>query len=155
MIYSAALSGILWVMKRATKLKILVPIIYALLGSGFCAYLLVMTSPNFWQYGGTIIAISSFAFWIAARVQLADNFSIGAQANQLVTTGLYANLSHPVYYFSITALGGIALVSQHWLVGLVWAALVILEIVRIRAEERVLEAKFGSTYRAYKQKVWL
>lgn len=137
------------------KTKLIMPILYTILGMGFCMYVVVYSVPNFWQYTGMTVTAISFVFWIAARVQLADNFSIGAQANELVTTGIYGKLSHPVYYFSITALGGIVLVAQNWFVAVAWGALVVLEIVRIRSEERVLRQKFGSKYQKYKQQVWL
>ncbi len=106
------------------------------------------------QIFGMVLAFIAFILWIIARIQLADNFSIGAQANKLVTTGLYAKLRHPVYYFSILALLGIILAVGNYYLLIVLLALVGMEASRIKAEEKVLSKKFGSAYEEYKQKSW-
>lgn len=142
-------------MSKASAAKLIVPIFYAVAGMAYCAWVLTQMDPTAFQYLGALVSAVSFVLWVVARVQLAENFSLAAKANKLVTVGLYSKLSHPVYYFSITALGGLVLVSQNWIIALAWGALVILEIIRIRAEEQVLLKKFGEDYIRYKAKVWL
>lgn len=141
-------------MLKPYQIKIIIPVLYALAGISYSAWVITQTTPNIWQYIGASIATVFFILWIIARVQLANNFSIGAKANELVTVGLYGKFRHPVYYFSTAALGGVALVSQNWLVALAWMALVILEVIRIPSEERVLQEKFGNTYIEYKKRSW-
>jgi protein-S-isoprenylcysteine O-methyltransferase Ste14 len=136
------------------QLKIALPVAYFLATLATFGMLLQHTTTPV-QKLGMLVAVLSFVCWIVARVQLADNFSIGAKTNQLVTHGLYAKLRHPVYYFSIFALIGISLaVANVWL-GWATFVLCILEIFRIRAEEKVLEHKFGEKYIEYKRKTWL
>ncbi len=57
---------------------------------------------------GMVIAAVGLAFWITARIQLGDAFSIAANAKRLVTTGLYSRFRHPVYLLGIIAYAGLA-----------------------------------------------
>lgn len=106
------------------------------------------------QIFGMVLALIALIFWIIARIQLADNFSIGARANELVTTGLYAKLRHPVYYFSILALLGIIFAIGNYYLFIAVLALIALEASRIRAEERKLHDVFGKKYEEYKKSTW-
>lgn len=137
------------------NIQILIPVFYMIAGTALCVLWIFQTEPRWWQIVGTLLAVISFALWIIARIQLGKNFTIGAHANALVTTGLYSKLSHPVYYFSITALAGIALTFNHSFLFLLVGLLIILEVVRIRKEEKVLRMKFGVAYQKYKDQVWL
>jgi protein-S-isoprenylcysteine O-methyltransferase Ste14 len=136
------------------QLKILIPVVYMLVSVGLF-YVLLQNSPSFLQIFGMVLALGAFILWIVARIQLADNFSIGAQAHKLVTTGLYVKLRHPVYYFSILALLGIILAVGNYYLLIALLLLVVVEISRIKAEEKVLSKKFGAAYEEYKQKSWL
>jgi protein-S-isoprenylcysteine O-methyltransferase Ste14 len=104
---------------------------------------------------GLILAVFGFAMLTIARIQLGNSFSITPQAKELVTSGIYSRVRHPVYLFSAIGLAGASLYFNKpaWLVGLL--LLVPVQIVRARAEERVLEARFGQAYRTYKQSTWL
>jgi protein-S-isoprenylcysteine O-methyltransferase Ste14 len=72
----------------------------------------------------------------------------------LVTTGIFAYLRNPMYVGlgCLVAGVGVALASDWTLVMLVAAALLI-HFGVVRREERYLEAKFGDSYRQYKQAV--
>lgn len=103
---------------------------------------------------GVAIAVPSLVLLIIARLQIADAFSIRARASKLVTTGLYARIRNPIYVFSSLIFAGIILFAGRpiWFLGL--AALVLLQLRRSRNESRVLEARFGDEYRAYKSRTW-
>jgi protein-S-isoprenylcysteine O-methyltransferase Ste14 len=49
------------------------------------------------------VAALCFPLWILARLELGSAFSLGAKANQLVTTGLYSRIRHPLYFFGTIA----------------------------------------------------
>ena len=91
------------------------------------------------------------ALWVAARLQLGAAFSVRPEAHELVRTGFYARLRHPVYVFgtpafifALGALGG-------WKMLLLWTVILVpVQIVRARREERVLAAAFGAEYEAYR-----
>lgn len=140
-------------MNRATKLKLIMPILYAVLATIF----FVLTWPDVVKpnhYIGVCITFIAFALWIVARVQLGNAFSIGAKARQLVTTGLYSKLRHPVYYFSILAVLGSGVYIWSPFVFIPIVLLIGLEMYRIRNEEHVLTLKFGKAYKEYKSTTW-
>ena len=139
---------------RSTQLKLLMPILYAVLTATYFLIVLQQTSVQPHHIIGIIIVASAFLLWIVARIQLGNSFTIGAHAKELVTVGLYSKLRHPVYYFSILAVAGIAIFtwSIYMLVPVI--LLVVIEVIRIKQEERVLEKTFGKKYISYKQTTW-
>jgi len=140
-------------MNKATKLKLIMPILYAVLATIFFVLTWAdIAKPH--HYIGVCMTIIAFALWIIARVQLGNAFSIGAKASQLVTTGLYSKLRHPVYYFSILAVLGIGVYIWSPFVFIPIVLLIVLEVYRLRNEEYVLAAKFGKAYKEYKSTTW-
>lgn len=140
-------------MNRSTKLKLIMPVLYAMMTLGF----FVLTWPDAahaHHYAGVGIALLSFVLWITARVQLGNAFSIGAKANYLVTSGLYRKLRHPVYYFSVLAIVGIGVYIWQLLVVVPIGLLIGLELYRVREEEKTLTDTFGSAYTRYKASTW-
>ncbi len=103
---------------------------------------------------GVVILVPSFALWFLARVQLGSSFSVRPQAKELVTHGLYSRVRHPVYLFGSLGILGVILYTGHlqWLS--VFALLVLLQLFRIRKEEKVLQEKFGDAYFEYRRKTW-
>ncbi len=106
------------------------------------------------QIVGMAVAVPAFCLWALARLQLGKSFSISAQAKVLVTHGLYSKIQNPVYVF-----GGIFIAAVIVFIGrplwlLIFLILVPMQVMRIRAERRVLEAKFGDAYREYRKYTW-
>ncbi len=104
---------------------------------------------------GLCAASAAFVLWSVARFQLGKSFAVTAQARQLVTRGLYSKLRNPIYLFGSLFLAGYILLlwRPRWL--LILVAVIPLQIWRARKEARVLEAKLGEEYRAYRAKTWL
>ena len=103
---------------------------------------------------GAAIAIVSLALLVVARLQLGAAFSVQAKAKTLVTTGLYSRIRNPIYVFSAMFLVGIVIVSERWLLLLLMAALVPMQMVRARKEAQVLAEAFGEEYERYKAGTW-
>jgi protein-S-isoprenylcysteine O-methyltransferase Ste14 len=103
---------------------------------------------------GTAVMLPSYIFLIMARVQLGRSFAVSPQAKELVTRGLYSKIRHPVYFFAQLFLLGVVIAfrSLSWL-GL-WTILLILQMVRARREEQVLEERFGAAYAEYRKSTW-
>jgi protein-S-isoprenylcysteine O-methyltransferase Ste14 len=103
---------------------------------------------------GLVLAIVGFLFWSLARFTLGKSFSVRAKATELVTHGIYSKIRNPVYVFGSVFIAGLILWLKQPSVLLVFVILIPIQIARARNEARVLEAKFGDAYRAYRAKTW-
>ena len=106
------------------------------------------------RLAGTALFIVGFALISVARAQLGEAFSLTPQARVLVTRGLYARIRNPVYVFGTLAVLGVVLYLGEPKLLLMFAVLIPVQVLRARAEGRVLEARFGDEYRRYKQQTW-
>jgi protein-S-isoprenylcysteine O-methyltransferase Ste14 len=106
------------------------------------------------RIAGAAIGGPSLALLILARIQLGGSFSVRAKAQALVTGGLYSRIRNPIYVFGALTIAGIFLFAGAPKLLWVLAALIPLQIYRARNEEKVLAAKFGDEYRAYKARTW-
>jgi protein-S-isoprenylcysteine O-methyltransferase Ste14 len=106
------------------------------------------------RWTGAILMGPSFVLFSVAHLQLGSSFSASAQARNLVTTGLYSRIRNPIYLFGGLLIAGVLLFLEHPTYLLIFPVLIPLQLVRIRKEERVLEAKFGEVYREYKKNAW-
>lgn len=106
----------------------------------------------FWA--GLAGASVAFPLWIVARLQLGPAFSFAPEARQLVTSGLYSKIRHPVYVFGTLASLSALVVLQVWPLLAIETALCPLTLIRIRREERHLAAAFGAQYEQYCRQTW-
>jgi protein-S-isoprenylcysteine O-methyltransferase Ste14 len=95
-------------------------------------------------------------FACLARASLGGNWSAAVtlkQDHDLIRTGPYRYVRHPIYTGLLLALFGTALETGAWR-GIIGFALIALAIAyKYRTEERFLESKFGEDYRRYKAEV--
>lgn len=136
-------------MKRSAIIVTIVPLLWI--------PCLVFLPPQAWtasRVAGLAILIAGLALLTLARIQLGNSFSIKPQATQLVTHGLYARIRNPVYVFSALALAGFVLYLNKPYLFLLFLILIPMQVLRARAEGRVLEARFGEQYRQYKAATW-
>jgi protein-S-isoprenylcysteine O-methyltransferase Ste14 len=109
---------------------------------------------DFFTFIGLLIMIPSLVFFTIARLQLGSSFEVSARANQLVTEGIYHKIRHPVYLFGLLYILGVIIFIGFFYLLIVWLGLIIMQMKRIRNEERVLEEKFGEQYLEYKAQTW-
>lgn len=115
----------------------------------------VPPSPaGFWLGSAVTAAGLLFAVW--ARRHIGANWSgtvTVKQGHELITTGPYAVVRHPIYTGLITAFLGCALALGQWR-GLLATAIVTLALWRkLRHEERWMQQEFGEAYRSYRARV--
>ncbi len=103
---------------------------------------------------GSALLMMGILLVFTARFQLGRSFSVTAQARHLVTHGLYSRIRNPIYVFGTVAIGGLCLITQKPALWLLVVFIVAVQTVRARKEARVLEAKFGDEYRAYRSRTW-
>lgn len=120
----------------------------------FGVYVVAQTAVDNRYIVGIGMAIVGFAFWVMARIQLGESFSVTAQAKALVTAGLYSKIRHPIYFFAGIAFLGL-FIAWGKLIPLVGFLVIYpMQILRIKKEEVVLEEEFGEEYRRYRQSTW-
>ena len=100
------------------------------------------------------LSVACAILWFVARRQLGVAFSVRPEARQLVTTGFYATLRHPIYVFGTMAFLLVLLALQGWQALVIWAILIPVQVIRARREERVLAEAFGAEYGMYRSYTW-
>jgi protein-S-isoprenylcysteine O-methyltransferase Ste14 len=120
-----------------------------------CFGLAIWFGPRtgFW-YAGLGLGAVCLPLWVLARIQLGSSFTVRPEARRLVMHGLYARLRHPIYLFGSGAYFGAFLALQIWPILAAWMALLPLEFVRARRENRVLAERFGEEYERYRRGTW-
>jgi protein-S-isoprenylcysteine O-methyltransferase Ste14 len=106
---------------------------------------------------GVLIALGGASFAIAARLDLGTNWSgvaVLKQEHDLITSGTYSLVRHPIYTGLSFAALGTAMAGEH-LAGFLGVALLVTAFeLKRRAEERLLlSSLIGDKYAAYRQSV--
>jgi protein-S-isoprenylcysteine O-methyltransferase Ste14 len=108
----------------------------------------------FWA--GWLLAAAGLLFTVWARRHLASNWSADVTLkvdHDLITSGPYALVRHPIYTGLLLGFAGSALALGEWR-GIVAVALVGWAMWRkLRIEERGMRQLFGETYLAYARRV--
>jgi protein-S-isoprenylcysteine O-methyltransferase Ste14 len=104
---------------------------------------------------GWLLTALGMLFSIWARVSLGRNWSgrvVLKHGQELVCTGPYALVRHPIYTGLLVALSGTALYEGHWGVLLGLGCFAIGFLLKARSEENLLEREFGERYREYRDR---
>jgi len=120
----------------------------------FWGFGIVAGLHNTLSYIALCLSLACAVLWLVARWQLGNAFSVTAQAHQLVTQGLYSKIRHPIYVFGTLAFLFVVLALQGWSALIIWVVVLLIQVVRLRREERVLAETFGAEYTTYRSKTW-
>lgn len=111
--------------------------------------------PDGFRYLGVAIFLSGYAIRAIAARRLKRQFSylVTIQENhQLITSGIYSRIRHPVYLGSILAVFGMVLIFPTTF-GVAFAILFTAILAhRMSLEEKLLLKYFGSVYQEYSSK---
>jgi protein-S-isoprenylcysteine O-methyltransferase Ste14 len=103
---------------------------------------------------GAVVAVAGYLLVSLARIQLGKSFTVMPQARELVTSGLYSRLRHPIYVCADLMFFGLILALRiDWLF-VVLAAMIAMQMFQGRREGRVLHARFGQAYVDYRNRTW-
>ena len=108
----------------------------------------------FWS--GAVLTAIGLLFSLWARHHLGRNWSIAVtvkEGHELITSGPYALVRHPLYSGLVLALLGCVLAVGEWR-GMVAMALAMSVFwPKLRLEEKWMREQFGESYEAYSRKV--
>ena len=108
------------------------------------------------QLAGLLVTIAGAAIAIFARISLGSNWSGKAtikHGHELIRTGLYSVVRHPIYSGLLLAVVGTA-VAFGGLRDLLAIPLTLVGLrMKIREEEKLLTREFAQEYAAYRQRV--
>jgi protein-S-isoprenylcysteine O-methyltransferase Ste14 len=146
----------------SSRLVIFLPIliVYALIYANILPRSWVMArlwpqKPAF-AVAGLLLTMLGCAFAIWARLTLGSNWSSMPdvkQSHELVTTGPYALVRHPIYSGLLLALAGSVAASGVGGIVLVWALLAISYALKFRQEERLMMETFPDAYPEYRKRI--
>ena len=110
--------------------------------------------PDWLRWAGAgIFVLSGFALLQSAHAALSRNWSDRPRLltdQNLVTSGPYGFIRHPIYTAFLLILSAPLFLSANWLVGVLWIVSTALEVAsRVRYEEALLAERFGESFKAY------
>jgi protein-S-isoprenylcysteine O-methyltransferase Ste14 len=114
-------------------------------------------SMSGWQrMGGLPLALLGLLLLWRSHAALGKNFRPTLEISprqELVTGGPYAFVRHPLYAAFLIMLASTGLLSANWFIGVDGVLLIAsITVVRIPAEEAMLEGRFGERYREYRRR---
>jgi protein-S-isoprenylcysteine O-methyltransferase Ste14 len=109
---------------------------------------------NLVQITGLLILVAGIAIAVSARIVLASNWTEAAEyqikkGHELVITGIYRYIRHPIYFGLMVVYTGGLIVSQTYLFIPFFFILFYFAYSRGKREEKILMARFGGKYVDY------
>lgn len=112
-------------------------------------------TPLLLRWSGAGACVLSVAIIWSSFAALGRNYRGGVglwSDHELVTTGPYSLVRHPIYGAFVLIMAGVWALSTSWLVGTSGLLLTLsIPALRLRIEERDLKERFGATYSKYEQ----
>jgi protein-S-isoprenylcysteine O-methyltransferase Ste14 len=117
-------------------------------------------TPNNALFGivGVMLDLPGVALAVWARLALGRNWSgivvTMKQGHELVQTGPYAVVRHPIYTGLLLAVIGTAATEGTFAAYVGVAAIFIAFLIRVAIEEQLMSEQFGEAYQAYRGRTW-
>jgi protein-S-isoprenylcysteine O-methyltransferase Ste14 len=113
------------------------------------------TLPTSLRYSGAVIALCGSLLMIGAEKQLGHHFSQYLeiqQDHQLIDSGFYRYVRHPIYSAYVPLFIGYILLSSNLFIAAVLGSMLCYCILRIPREEQMMLEAFGERYQQYQQR---
>jgi protein-S-isoprenylcysteine O-methyltransferase Ste14 len=104
------------------------------------------------RWGAVGVGLLSLALSIDCWLRMGKNWRMAVtpdQQTELVTTGLFGHVRHPIYALSILLMLCTVVVAPTFAVAVMAVTHVALMVVKARNEERFLSERHGQSYRRY------
>jgi protein-S-isoprenylcysteine O-methyltransferase Ste14 len=116
-----------------------------------------LPGPAWWPVAAGVILLwlgIALRLWAISTLGRFFKMTIAIQeGHRVISDGPYHWLRHPCYTGTLLIAIGVGLAEGDWFsVAIMWIALTIALLTRIRAEERTLRAQLGDEYAAYAQR---
>ncbi len=124
---------------------------------GLAVRILPRSQWRIWCALGAVLTLVGVLLTIWARLYLGRNWSSVAAVkadHELVTTGPYQWVRHPIYSGLTLGMVGTAVAIGQWRAVLAVTLALIAIAQRIVIEERFMREQFGNAYDAYARRVW-
>jgi len=109
--------------------------------------------PGALRWAGLALGVAALALLQWAQWALGRNWSLRVQvltSHELVVSGPYRWVRHPMYAAGLLASVSVLLLSANWLVGGSWLVMCVWQFaLRIPLEEKLMTEQFGDAYRQY------
>ena len=148
----------------ALRMLVALPLLFSILAYLFRPQWMSWSTlelPIVWRWLGAGLGLLTvpLIYWVFSNLgKNVSETTLTKERHELVTTGPYRWIRHPLYTFGSLFLASIALLTASWLIGsLTVVAVVLVALVVMPREERALIDKFGDSYRDYQQRTgrWL
>lgn len=119
--------------------------------------LLIFADADALRYFGLLLYAGGSAVVLVALRALGKQYSgyvTLQEDHQLVQTGIYGVIRHPIYLRALMVSVGLPLIFRSWLALPLMLLAAIFVAVRIRGEERLLAEHFGAEFEAYRRRTW-
>jgi protein-S-isoprenylcysteine O-methyltransferase Ste14 len=119
--------------------------------------ILTLHHPQIWRWMGLTLCALGVAVRLLALGKLGKQFSAYVtiqEGHELVQSGIYGVIRHPLYLSLLLAGPGFALVFRSLLIWPILAVTLVFISVRIRQEERLLATEFGDAFARYHARTW-
>jgi protein-S-isoprenylcysteine O-methyltransferase Ste14 len=107
-------------------------------------------------FGGAAVTVAGLLFAVWARRHLGTNWSRSVtlkQDHELITSGPYALVRHPIYTGILTGFLGSAIAEGQVRSLLAFVLVLLVLWAKLRLEELWMRSQFGGTYETYAQRV--
>src|SRR6266478_2913199 len=112
--------------------------------------------PGYWPFWlGAAVTVAGLLFAVWAREHLGTNWSRSVtikQGHELITTGPYAVVRHPIYTGILTGFLGMAIAISQVRGFIVFVLFFLAFWIKLRMEEEWMRSQFGDTYATYARK---
>ena len=116
---------------------------------------LIIPFPQFVSWLGVFGGIFGIALLTWVHIHLGKQWSADLQLNpdhQLIESGPYSRIRHPMYTALITVYLALGIVSSNYIISTVFIMIIFSVVIRIPDEEKMMMGKFGERYKIYMQK---